>query len=325
MKKFIIYSVSALFFIVLISFNVVQVQEHEILIGKGTANANFNVTVGNDGDRRSALYVNNNTSVTTGGADAIYAYQKPIAGNSVAVRATVGTTYFSNAYTYGVLANSGYGMSGYNYGVYGLLQSSNYGAAVYGSDYAIAPWYIPGRYAGFFNGNVYMSECVGIGTTTPRAALEVQGNVYVNGTLTTGSDARIKTNIKDLKSSMELIEKLRPVTYNFKPYDYAEYREILEKSVPDSVVIKNDDDLRKYFSLGNQRDVNRKHIGFIAQELKEVFPELVYEDKKGSLSVDYISLIPVLVGTIQEMNEQIQTLNKRIEALENKNTIGNNL
>jgi len=138
--------------------------------------------------------------------------------------------------------------------------------------------------------------------------------------------------VQGLKSSMELIAKLRPVTYNFKPDDYAEYYDFLRESgVLDSVVINNDDDLRKYFSLGEPRDVERKHIGFLAQELREIFPELVYEDNKGSLSIDYISLIPVLVGTIQELNkttqeqgksiqemtEVIQSLSSRLNALEN--------
>ena len=70
--------------------------------------------------------------------------------------------------------------------------------------------------------------------------------------------------------------------------------------------------MRKYLGMGEKRDVNRKHIGFIAQEVKQVYPELVYEDEKGMLGIDYVSLIPVLVETIQE-------LTKRLEAIENKN------
>lgn len=31
---------------------------------------------------------------------------------------------------------------------------------------------------------------------------------------------------------------------------------------------------------------NRVHYGFIAQEVKEIYPELVYEDKDGILGID---------------------------------------
>jgi hypothetical protein len=63
---------------------------------------------------------------------------------------------------------------------------------------------------------------------------------------------------------------------------------------------------------------NEQHIGFIAQDLMEVFPELVSKDEKGILCVKYLELIPVLVKSIQEQNAQIADLKKRIAILENK-------
>ena len=323
MKRYILYSIFGLAFVVLASFNVMRVSNTEVLIGTGFADPNYNVTLNNSQDRRSALIVNNNTTVTSGGANAIYANQKVInSGQSVGVRARAySLTSLSSAHTFGVHASAGNGQSGYNFGVYAELDGSGGGAAVFAQDKSSFTWYgaIPNRYAGFFMGNVYISELLGIGRLSPSYVLDVSGTIRCSNVVTT-SDSNIKTNVQGLKSSMELIEKLRPVTYNFKPDDYSEYYEILQISnILDSVVINNDDDLRKYFSLGEPRDVKRKHIGFLAQELKEVIPELVYEDKKGSLSIDYISLIPVLVGTIQELNQNIQELSKRLDALENKN------
>jgi hypothetical protein len=42
----------------------------------------------------------------------------------------------------------------------------------------------------------------------------------------------------------------------------------------------------------------------LAQELQRVYPDLVYSDKNGILSVDYVSLIPVLVESIKELNNK---------------------
>lgn len=328
MKKFILYSFSALLLIALVSFNVMKVQDQQMLIGTGSANTNFNVTIGNDESRRSALYVRNTTSVTSGDATAIHAYQKAVASQSIAVRAEVAYTSIPNSYTYGVYANSGNG-SYNNYGVYAFLYGK--GSAIYGSSSGYS-----NSYAGFFSGDVFVSERMGIGRPVPSAsssfALDVGGGIAVNGSLVLVSDARQKTNVKDFNNSMELIEKLRPVTYNFKPYDYAEFRDMLKQYPPDSTAwVKTDADVRKFFKLNKQIDTKRKHIGFIAQELKQIFPEMVFEYEKGKLGVDYISLIPVLVSAVQELNEKnkeqdriIQEMNRRLEALENNNnSVGN--
>jgi len=324
MKKHIIYSVCAIAFVALASFNTIQVANQSILMGQGSAINDYTVTIANTELLRNALYVNNNTTYSAGGGTAIFANQPIIPGKNVAVTAyAYSSSYVSTAQTYGVQAIAGNGLDGYNYGVFASLNGIRKGAAVYGT-VGESHLLIPRMYAGFFNGHVFITENLGIGVVDPSFRLDANGSIRcVN--LTQTSDSRMKTNVQGLKSSMELIEKLRPVTYNFKPEDYAEYYEILQNSgVLDSVVINNDDDLRNYFSLGEPRDVKRKHIGFLAQELREVFPELVYEDKKGSLSIDYISLIPVLVGTIQELNKNmqemnniIQTLNSRLDALEN--------
>lgn len=326
MKKRIIYSVCAIAFVALAAFNTIQVDNNRILIGQGSQIGDYTVTIANTELQRNALYVNNSTTYSAGGGTAIFANQPLIPGKNIAVSAFASSSsYVSTAQTYGVHTIAGNGVDGSNYGVFAGLKGSRNGAAVFGTigESAIS---VPRQYAGFFNGTVYLSELVGIGVLHPSTMLDVNGSIRCYSVITT-SDSHLKANVQGLKSSMELIEKLRPVTYNFKPNDYAEYYEILRDSgVLDSVVINNDDDLRKFFSLGEPRDVKRKHIGFIAQELREIFPDLVYEDKKGSLSIDYISLIPVLVGTIQEQNQNIQkledviqSLSSRLDALEKNN------
>jgi hypothetical protein len=153
------------------------------------------------------------------------------------------------------------------------------------------------RYAGSFsaaggssNYGVYASASGPTGST--NYAGYFAGNVYVNGTVTQTSDERLKLNIKDLGSSLDAIRRLKPKTYNFR-HDGA-----AGLTLPD----------------GNQ-------IGFLAQDLQQIFPDLVKEvpvenpsgSQKGTsngtiLSVNQMALIPVLVKAIQEQQAEIDDL-----------------
>jgi peptidoglycan hydrolase CwlO-like protein len=58
-------------------------------------------------------------------------------------------------------------------------------------------------------------------------------------------------------------------------------------------------------------------MGFIAQEIQKVMPMLVIEgsDKDKTLSVNYISLIPLLTKAIQEQQIQIEEKGKQTDEL----------
>ena len=276
-----------------------------------TSVTNINKTYG--------LFVLNNQNVPPDESCAFFAWHLPIGnGDNIAVSAATGfINETSTGRSYGV-RSSGFGAtSGWNYGVFTEIKGANNGAALFASSGGGYTQFIDGKFAGYFNGRVYMSERLGIGKINPDYPLDVSGTIRCT-TLTQTSDVRGKTNIADLDSRSGQIGRLRPVTYNLKPDDYAEYYANFDKSgVADTgkVVLNNDEDVRKYFVLDKKRDDNRKYIGFVAQEFKEVFPELVYEDDKGMLSIDYISLIPVLVGTSQEQNETIQKQSQTIQTL----------
>ena len=53
---------------------------------------------------------------------------------------------------------------------------------------------------------------------------------------------------------------------------------------------------------------NGKQIGFIAQDLEKIYPELVSTDKEGYKSVDYSRLTPVLVEAVKEQQKIIDEL-----------------
>lgn len=106
-----------------------------------------------------------------------------------------------------------------------------------------------------------------------------------------GSDIKFKTNITDLSPVKDKIKLLRPVTYNLKT------------------------DLKE---LQIDKTMNILQYGFIAQELQEVFPEMVTTRDDGAMGICYTELIPVLVQALKEQQAEIDVLTKRITDLEGK-------
>ena len=292
-------------------------------------------------NKQCGMAIKNSPNITTAPS---YAYGLDVEQNvlqersdNIAIRAQALSNSPHLVY-YGSRAIGVYAIAGnarVNCGVYAGLKGCNNGTALFASTDLNLSQSVSGRYAGFFQGNVFISEQLGIGRQTPSYPLDVNGVIRCTS-VTTTSDSRYKTNVKNMGRSLDKVAKLRPVTYNLKPEDLSEYYKLL----PDTVQVKNDTELRKYFGLGRKIDDKRNRIGFIAQELEDVFPELIYSDKQGMLSIDYVSLIPVLAGAVQEqnatieeqkriireqdetirqLNEAFQWLSGRLDALENAN------
>ena len=65
-------------------------------------------------------------------------------------------------------------------------------------------------------------------------------------------------------------------------------------------------------------DSSRKSIGFIAQDLEKVFPEIVRTDEDGLKSVEYQLLNAAIVEAIKEQQTTIETLNDKLENQQNQ-------
>ena len=103
------------------------------------------------------------------------------------------------------------------------------------------------------------------------------GGVTVTGTLTETSSITLKENVETYTPSLDIINKIRPVKYNRKT------------------------------------NKDKKEIGLIAEELAELFPELVEKDEKGNpSSVNYSRAVTVLLGGFKELYKEIEELKKRI-------------
>jgi hypothetical protein len=115
-----------------------------------------------------------------------------------------------------------------------------------------------------------------------------EGFIHCNGihaefnitaySLITASDLNLKKDIKQLDLNIDNILRLNPVSFKWK----------------DST--KN----------------NIDNFGFIAQELEELFPELITNNGNNYKAVNYIGLIPHLVKHIQNLETRLQRLEKNL-------------
>ena len=136
---------------------------------------------------------------------------------------------------------------------------------------------------------------VGIGTTSPSDKLEVNGVLRVdilgsagstqlcrnasNQISSCSSSRRFKSHIAALPTGLSLINRLRPITFDWKP-----------NGEPD--------------------------LGLVAEEVAEVEPLLVTRNDKGEVEgVKYDRLGVVLINVVKEQQAQIEVQKKEIAAL----------
>ena len=123
------------------------------------------------------------------------------------------------------------------------------------------------------------SDTVGSEITT-LTALSIDNGGVVSGDLNDTSDRNLKKNIVSLSDTTEGVKKLNPVSFDWK-------------------------------------HSNDKSLGFIAQEVEEIYPELV-KNKEGSKSIKTAGIVAVLTKAVQELMEKNEALEKRLEELEGK-------
>ena len=96
------------------------------------------------------------------------------------------------------------------------------------------------------------------------------------------SDIRLKDNIEVIKGSLDKIDGIRGVEFDWN-----------EKS-PGWAQERGHD------------------VGVIAQEVQKVLPEIVTERTNGYLGVDYKRIIPLLIESVKELKQEIEDLKKKV-------------
>ncbi len=118
----------------------------------------------------------------------------------------------------------------------------------------------------------------------PNNTTVFNGNVVVNDTYTIEllSDARLKHSLEEIDSPLDRVNKLEPVTFRWN---------------------KN----------------GKKEIGFIAQNVKSVFPDLVSQTRSGYYAVKYSQVSAINVAAIQELNTKLMSLIDEVMLLKEEN------
>ena len=177
----------------------------------------------------------------------------------------------------GGIANGSF--CGANFGVAGLLSATS-GSGIFGSS---SPYMggvtIEAAYAGYFIGNV-----------------NVTGTLYVP-TILQPSDYRLKSDVKSVSGTC--LDKVLDMNIVEFKYKQREFKSPL-RSVEDST--------KKCVSWYDEESafMKNKHYGLIAQELQQLYPDLIVEGEDGYLGVNYIEIIPLLIRSIQELNAKIE-------------------
>ena len=112
------------------------------------------------------------------------------------------------------------------------------------------------------------------------------------------SDERLKEDVAPVEEVLQSLEGLTPVSYRLKSHRYPEGQTFSNK--PEEAAM-----LERYY---RELDKGSERYGFLAQNVQEVFPELVHTDMNGYMSVDYIGLIPILVQSINELRAELAAI-----------------
>ena len=131
---------------------------------------------------------------------------------------------------------------------------------------------------------------IGMGNIAPSVRLQVSGDIIANS-IAGSSDLRYKTNVRSISSPLEKVKSLRGVYFNWD-----------QKSFPN-----------KDFS-------DKTELGFIAQEVEKVLPEVVSKDNSPEeyRSVKYDKVVALLVEAIKEQQKQIDSLKSQVKKLNRK-------
>lgn len=283
-------------------------------IGAGLTSSASTLSINSTGTSGYALYVAPistnyggifyNCSTTAGSSFGISTCVNNISSNVIkrALYATVvNNTVEGSGQAIAIHGIAGNSSNGYNLGILGQLNGDKNGSAVYGQigTSFVAP---DGLYAGYFYGKV-----------------KVNGTLWVNSTQITSSDDRLKQDVSSIES-VDGLYKLKPKKYKYKSIN-EQVKAITGKLSENAIDTAANKDI-----VDPDPDIAQKtHFGFLAQDLQEVYPELVYQSADGTLGIDYQGLIPVIIGQMQQMkksiddkDEQIKDLKKRLTTLEKK-------
>jgi hypothetical protein len=122
---------------------------------------------------------------------------------------------------------------------------------------------------------------VGIGSAAPAYTLDVSGTIRATGDVIAYSDSRVKTDLKLIDNALNKVSNIHGYTF-----------------------------------LRTDTENPVRQAGVIAQEVREILPEVVYKDDKGMYNVAYGNMVALLIEAIKEERQKREALEERITLME---------
>jgi hypothetical protein len=136
-------------------------------------------------------------------------------------------------------------------------------------------------------GNVTYNGCVGIGKVPSGFRLDVEGSGQFSGYVTCPSDKRLKINVEPISNALDKIDQVSGVTYNWDIENFPE-----------------------------RNFTNDVQVGFIAQEMEKVLPQIVLIDpQSGFRSIAYDRVSALLWEAVKAQQIQIKALQEQMSNL----------
>ena len=123
----------------------------------------------------------------------------------------------------------------------------------------------------------FLSNKVGINNTDPQYALDVSGTIRASGDIIAFSDGRYKTDVRRIDGALEKVGRVSGYTFRMK-------------------------------------DETERRAGVIAQEIREVLPEVVVGGEEAGYNVAYGNMAGLFIEAIKELKARVETLEAALRA-----------
>ena len=213
-------------------------------------------------------------------------------------------------------------------------QSLNVFLGEYGTTDSDQLW-LHGKLGVFLTATGYANKVIAYYNPASNSNFVFNTNLVVNGVNIT-SDVRLKDNIQSIEDPLGTLSQIDGVSYTYRLSEIQEAREPEEavfsgtsnseisisgatSSTDNTAVTSKDVEYQRLQQEIDQREAaeaNRRRIGFLAQDIQKVLPELVQTNEKGIMSIDYTGFIPLIVESLKQMQQTIQDQQKEIETLQ---------
>jgi Chaperone of endosialidase len=131
------------------------------------------------------------------------------------------------------------------------------------------------------------------------------------------SDARLKSDVQTIPSSLSKVRQLRGVTFRWNEDGLRHFSRDIETSVSAGprATQEQQHEIRKKERDKLRNELSKTRVGVVAQDVEAVLSEAVTTDADGYKSVQYDKLIPLLIEAIKEQDQRAERQQREIERL----------